>query len=80
MKEKEISLGFAFSNTRKAAVAAIVHPSGVKYWFVEDDMRKWSWGEMVAQLDGESLRYVVQDGDRSRGLVDCEFRQRMGLV
>ena len=32
----------------------------------------------VAQLDDESLGFVVQDGDRSRGLVDCEFRQRRG--
>ena len=71
-------MGFALSNTRKAAVATIVHPLGVKYSFVEDDMREWSWWEMVAQLDDESLRYVVQDGDRIRGLVGCEFRQRTG--
>ena len=41
-------------------------------------MREWSWWEMVAHLDDESLRYVVQDGDRSRGLVGCEVRRRTG--
>ena len=39
-------------------------------------MREWSWHEMVAQLDLDSLRYVVEGGDRSRGLVGCEFRRR----
>ena len=60
---------------RKAAVAAIVHPIGTKYWFVETDMGEWSWWEMVAQLDEGYLRYVVGDGD---GLVGCEFRPRVG--
>ena len=78
MKGKSPIEGFGLSNTRKAAVAAIVHPIGPKYSFVEDDMREWSWWEMVAQLDDESLRYVVQDGDRSRGFVGCEFRLREG--
>ena len=31
---------------------------------------------MVAQLDLQSLRYVVEDGDRNRGLAGCEFRPR----
>ena len=39
-------------------------------------MREWSWHEMVAQLDLDSLRYVVEDGDHSRGLVGCAFRPR----
>ena len=68
--------GFALSNTRKAAVAAIIHPPGPGYSFVEEDMRGWSWWEMVAQLDEESIRYVVEDGDRSRGLDGCAFRPR----
>ena len=41
-------------------------------------MREWSWWEMVSQLDEDSLRYVAEDGDRSRGLVGCEFRRRTG--
>ena len=39
-------------------------------------MREWSWWELVAQLDDESLEYVVQDGDSSRGLIACEVRPR----
>ena len=68
--------GFALSNSYVHSVAAIVHPAGVGYSFVEDDVREWSWHEMVAQLDRESLEKVVHDGDRSRGLVGCEFRPR----
>ena len=71
-------MGIRFSTTQEAAVAAIVHPPGMKYSFVEDDMREWSWWEMVAQLDQESLAYVVEDGDSNRGLVACEFRLRTG--
>ena len=43
---------------------------------MEDDMREWSWWEMVAQMDDDSLEYVVCDGDRSRGLIACEVRPR----
>ena len=41
-------------------------------------MREWSWHEMVAQMDLKSLTYVVEGegGNRSRGLVGCEFRPR----
>ena len=39
-------------------------------------MREWSWWEMVAQLNEESIKYVVEDGDRSRGLVGGDFRVR----
>ena len=69
---------FCFSNEWKTAVAAIVHPKGTGYTFDGSDMREWSWLEMVAALDRESLEYVVQDGDRSRGLVSCELRSRPG--
>ena len=70
--------GLVLSNSHNAAVAAIVHPRGTNYWFVETDMRVWSWWEMVAQLHEASLRYVVEDGDETRGLVGCEFRKRTG--
>ena len=76
--ERENSDGFRFSNQEKAAVAAIVHPKGMSFEFDGDDMREWSWLEMVGQLDRESLAYVVEDGDRSRGLVACEIRWRPG--
>ena len=69
-------MGFALENSRVAAVAAIVHPRGEEYHFVEDDLHEWSWHEMVAQLDRPSLGKVVQDGNPTRGLVGCEFRPR----
>ena len=53
-----------------------MHPPGQEHYFIEDDLREWSWHEMVAQLDRKSLEYVVEDGNRSRGLVGCEFRPR----
>ena len=46
--------------------------------FDASDMREWSWLEMVVALDRVSLEYVVQDGDRSRGLISCELRPRPG--
>ena len=70
--------GYVLSSSRKTAVAAIIHPPGVKYWFNSDDMRLWSWWEMVAQMDEKSIKYVVEDGDCSRGLVACEVRRRTG--
>ena len=33
---------------------------------------------MVAQMDEESIKYVVEGGDHSRGLVCCEVRKRAG--
>ena len=68
--------GERLSTSRKAAVAAIVHPKGEAFHFVEEDMREWSWWELVAQMDDDSLEYVVCDGDRSRGLIACEVRPR----
>ena len=32
---------------------------------------------MVAQMTEDSIRYVVEDGDSSRGLVACEIRRRV---
>ena len=74
--ERNGSEGLRFSTSRKAAVAAIIHPPGMSYDFDEDDLREWSWWELVAQLNGASLACVVEDGDNSRGLVACEFRPR----
>ena len=70
--------GITFSNSHKAAVAAIEHAPGMSYTLDEGDMREWSWWELVAQLDIESMKYVVEDGDDSRGLIGCVFRVRPG--
>ena len=69
-------MGLTFCTSRMAAVAAIDHPPGERFWFAHEDKRVWSWWVMVAQIDEASIRYVVEDGDRSRGLVRCEFRPR----
>ena len=49
------------------------------YEFDWDNVRKWHWHQMVAMLNPESMRYVVegdqQNGARSRGLVSCELVQ-----
>ena len=71
-----MTMGVPLSNSTVTAVAAIVHPPGEGFWIMEQDLHEWSWHVMVAQLDLESLRYVVEDGDCSRGLVRCEFRRR----
>ena len=36
---------------------------------------RWSWHELVAQLDDESLLKVVEGNDRSHGLVACMVRE-----
>ena len=46
--------------------------------FGECGMRELSWWELVGQWGRESMAYVVQGGDRSRGLIACEFRPRPG--
>ena len=70
--------GFVLSNSHKTPVAANIHPRGTGYRFDHGDMRVWSWWEMVAQMNEEAIRYVVEDGDGSRGLVGCEVRRRTG--
>ena len=70
--------GFVLSNSHKTPVAAIIHPPGTGFTFDHADMRCWSWWEMVAQMNEESIQYVVEDGDCRRGLVGCEFRRRTG--
>ena len=39
-------------------------------------MRELSWWEMVAQLNEESIDYVVEDGVLGHGLVGCDIRPR----
>jgi hypothetical protein len=61
------------------AVAAIVHPPGMGYTFNTDVSHDWSWLEMVAQLDRESMAFVVSGPDnRSGGLVGCDVDSRPG--
>ena len=52
-------------------IAQILHPKGMDYSFDENIMLDWSWLEMVAQLDENSMLEVV-----GGGLVRCEFSRR----
>ena len=66
-----------FDNNANAAVAAIVKDKGMDYTFNENDMQEWSWQEMIASLDRESMEYVVNGlAGRSGGVVGCSFSVR----
>ena len=52
-------------------VATLVHPKGMDFSFDDDAMINWSWLEMVAQLDEDSMFDVV-----GVGLVRCVFAAR----
>ncbi len=54
-----------FSNTDNNWRAEIDHPTGMQ-WTFKTNMVPWSWMDMIAQLDPDSMRYVV-NGDDSRG-------------
>ncbi len=49
-----------FSNTAVAEVPQIDNPKGMQYQFDESIKHPWRWQEMVAQLDDESMRVVVE--------------------
>ena len=56
---------------------AVVHEKeGMGYTF-SDDVIWWNWHELVAQLETESMQYVVDGPEgRSGGLIGCEFATR----
>ena len=62
-------------------VPSMIDNDGPEYIFVECECSpwcKWQWQEMVAQLDDDSMRTVVQGPDyRSRGLISCSYRRHM---
>ena len=61
-----------------AAVAAVKWGKGQAWDFDRTNMVQWSWIEMIAQLDVDSMRIVVQgEGGRSGGyLRGCYFAPR----
>jgi hypothetical protein len=66
-----------FDINANPAVAAIVKDKGMDYTFNENDMQEWSWQEMIASLDRESMEYVVNGpAGRSGGVVGCSFSVR----
>ena len=67
-----------FGNNIEHLVPDIVHQRGTAYDFDEGNMHKWTWKEMVAQMDDASMRVVVEGPDpqnRSRGLVSCRLQK-----
>ena len=52
-------------------IAQILHSKGMAYSFDKNVMLDWSWLEMVAQLDEDSMLEVV-----GGGLVRCDFSRR----
>ena len=61
-------------------IPAIVKGRGMDWDFNRAVLVKWSWHEMVAQLDAESMRVVVEgDAGRSGGLIRCELLPRPGF-
>ena len=59
---------------------ALIHKKGMEYDFDMAVESTWSWVQMVAQLDGDSMAYVVQGPhNRSGGLVGCDLAMRPGL-
>ena len=66
-----------FGNTIPAPVAGIIKGAGMDYAFDEGRSCGWWCFEMVAQLDAESMAYVVNGAEgRSGGLTGCYFAQR----
>ena len=72
-----------FSNVDAHDVPAIVHQKGPLYTFNEHQRFPWKWQEMVAQLDAESMKMLVEGlpgsgtgcTSRSRGLVSCRIQK-----
>ena len=67
-----------FHASAPTAVAVINHPKGMA-WTFTGEWRQWSWHEMIAQLDDDSMKKVVTGFEgRSGGLVGCSFAIRPG--
>jgi len=66
---------FAAAGGRMGAPSAfipeIVHGKGPQYTWNEDKMLAWFWGDMVAQLDDDSMQELVSGPDGAEGLVQC---------
>ena len=67
-----LSHGLVFPNDKPVEVATVYWDKGGGWGFDETKMVPWSWKELVAQLDTDSIRIVVQGENRlSCGLVRC---------
>ena len=46
--------------------------------YIGNRLLEWAWQEMVAQMDEDSMRFIVEGegpDHRSRGLVGCRLQQ-----
>ena len=69
-----------FKNSAPAKMKEMVKGEKTEFSFRGNPNIEWHWLEMVAQLDEESLAYVVEgpllDPNRSRGLISCRLQKR----
>ena len=69
-----------FKNSAPAKMKEMVKGEKTEFSFRGNPNIEWHWQEMVAQLDAESLAYVVEgqllDPNRSRGLISCRLQKR----
>ena len=64
-----------------AHVPVVIPKEGGGLSFVLNRMVVWDWKEMVCQLEGESMEYVVNGPEsRSGGLLGCSFSVRKSTV
>ena len=69
--------GLVFSNTNPTPVAGIIKGHGMNFDFDESSSEDWLWFEMVAQLNADSMAFVVNGDDgRSGGLLSCSVAPR----
>ena len=68
-----------FKKDHPAFVPEIIHPTKTTYKYRAGNDTEWRWQEMIAQMDKESMRYVVEGppdaGNRSRGVHMCQLVQ-----
>ena len=62
-----------FNNDAPVQIPTIRWGKGPQWAFDDTKMVTWSWKEMIAQLDENSMRIVVYGGDNSRssGIIGC---------
>ena len=67
---------YVFSNTDDEEISEILCGKGTEYSFNDNVKTSWNWKAMVAQMNAESMRIVVQGVDgRSRGIVSCKIKK-----
>ncbi len=68
-----------FSNTENSWRPEINHLPGMEWTMKTERMVRWSWFDMVAQLDEPSMQYVVNGGESRGGgcgVTECWFLPR----